>query len=100
MKTLTTSRGFGKLTGIGSLNTKNRIQPKTTRSHRVEVMIEQEGVNKAASVQVIVPVSRSSKGSRRVARITWNGYQAREVYETLRKFFELDNQNISTEDRG
>jgi hypothetical protein len=100
MRTEITSIGFGQITGIGTVNPENRIAPRTTRSKRVEVLVKQDRRNTPINVEILVPVQRSERGSRRVAALNLNGSQARELYETLAYFFEEVNQNTTLEERN
>lgn len=84
-----TNRTYDSLSGIGSKNTRNlkeiRLPEETTE---IGVSIERSGQKKATTLELIVPATRSSKGSRRVSMLELNGFQARELYETLRSFYE------------
>lgn len=87
MKTKITNRSFNRIAGIGTVNVENRIAPPTLRSKKLSVVVEQAGRHAAINVQVVVPVKRSPRGSRRVASLSLTGTQARELYKTLRHFF-------------
>ena len=97
--TTVNSQGFGKITGIGTLNPENRIAPKRNRSRRVEVSVTQDRRNTPIDVRILLPIQRSACGSRRVAEINLNGAQARSLYETLANFFEGANQNTQAWER-
>ena len=87
MTTTFRSYGFGKLSRIGSRNPANRISPISRDTRRIEVEVTQEGQNKAIDMSVLLPINRSECGSRRVAVLTLNGAQARELYNTLNEFY-------------
>lgn len=93
------SEGFGQITGIGTINTENRVSPKPTRSRRVEVSVTQDRRNTPINVKILLPIQRSECGSRRVAALNLNGTQARALYETLANFFEGANQNTQAWER-
>jgi hypothetical protein len=101
VKQMTTvkSSGFGKITGIGTRNTENRVAPKGNRSKRVEVSVTQDRRNTPINVEILVPITRSECGSRRVAALSLNGSQARALYNTLTEFFEHENQNTQAWER-
>lgn len=90
------SQGFGKITGIGTRNPENRVAPRICRSRRIEVSVTQERMNTAINMELLLPIQRSERGSRRVAALNLNGSQARALYETLSAFFENANQNAPT----
>jgi len=85
----TTNTTFASLSRIGTYNRKNVVVLTPVTTTDIGVSVEQDGVKKAMSMQVIVPISRSRKtGSRRTAQLTLNGTQARTLYETLSRHFE------------
>lgn len=88
MKQLT-NKTYDSLSGIGSKNSRNlkevTLQEETTE---IGVSIERSGLKKATTLELLLPTTRSSKGSRRVSMLELNGFQARELYETLRSFYE------------
>jgi hypothetical protein len=90
------SQGFGKITGIGTRNSENRVSPRVCRSRRIEVSVKQDRMNTAINMELLVPIGRSERGSRRIAALNLNGSQARSLYETLSAFFENANQNAPT----
>ena len=64
-----------------------------SESRTVGVLIEQSGEKKAMHMELIVPLQRSRRDSRRTARLALNGLQARRLYEVLTKFYsERENQ--------
>ena len=54
----------------------------------VGVVVVQSGKNGSTSVGVVIPTGRTEKGSRTTFELELSGRQARQVYETLRKFYE------------
>jgi len=80
---------FISLARIGTgKNPKNAVMlTPATANDVIGVSVEQESSKRAVFMELIVPISRSRKGSRRAARFSLNGKQAREVYETLNKFY-------------
>lgn len=93
------SDGFGKITGIGTRNTENRIAPRPCESRRVEVLVTQDRKNTPINVEILLPIQRSECGSRRVQAVNLNGTQARALYKTLARFFEEENQNTQASER-
>lgn len=94
-----TSKGYGKISNIGTRNPDNRVNPPNNTSRRVEVKVTQDRRNTPINVELLVPLQRSDKGSRRVASLNLNGSQARTLYETLAEFFENENQNTQSWER-
>lgn len=94
------SEGFGKITRIGTINPENRISPRPNRSRRVEVSVTQDRRNTPINVEILLPIQRSTRGSRRIAALNLNGTQARALYETLAAFFEEANQNTQSWERN
>lgn len=85
----TTNPSYDSLARIGTgSNPRNALVFTPTRSTDIGVSVEQQASKKAMTMEVIVPISRSKKTrSRRTARFTLNGTQARKLYETLSKFY-------------
>lgn len=83
-----TNRAYDSLSRLGSQNPKNMKEVSVAESSEIGVMIERKGEHKATTIEIVVPVSRSKKGSRRASLMELNGSQARELYETLREFYE------------
>ncbi len=84
----TTNSSFTSLARIGSgSNPRNTLRFTPTNSTDIGVSVEQPASKKAMTMEVIVPISRSKVRSRRTARFTLNGVQARKLYETLSKFY-------------
>lgn len=85
----TTNTSYDSLARIGSgSNPRNALVFTPTNSNDIGVSVEQPASKKAMTMEVIVPISRSKKTrSRRTARFTLNGVQARKLYETLSKFY-------------
>lgn len=92
MRTKITNRSFNRIAGIGTVNVENRIAPPTLRSKKLSVIVEQTSSHAPINVQVLVPVKRSARGSRRVASLNLSGTQARELYKTLRSFFKFKEE--------
>jgi hypothetical protein len=93
------SEGFGKITGIGTRNPENRLAPRPCQTRRVEVSVTQDRKNTPINVEILLPIQRSDRGSRRIAALNLNGAQARALYETLATFFEGANQNTQASER-
>ena len=85
----TTNSAYESLSRIGTgTNPRNSLRFTPTNSTEIGVSVEQPASKKAMSMEVIVPISRSKKTrSRRTARFTLNGAQARKLFETLSKFY-------------
>lgn len=84
----TTNSSFDSLARIGTgSNPRNALRFTPTASTDIGVSVEQPASKKAMTMEVIVPISRSKTRSRRTARFTLNGVQARKLYETLSKFY-------------
>ena len=84
----TTNSSFNTLARIGTgSNSRNALRFTPTQSTDIGVSVEQPASKKAMTMEVIVPISRSKTRSRRTARFTLNGAQARKLYETLSKFY-------------
>ena len=92
----TENRSFDLLSRIGtrlnSSNHKNRMNLNASEFDTVGVAIEQAGEKKAMKMEVIIPLSRSRRDSRRTAKIELNGIQARRLYETLSRFYRERNE--------
>lgn len=93
------SEGYGKITGIGTVNPENRVSPRPSRSRRIEVSVTQDRKNTPINVEILLPIQRSELGSRRVVAVSLNGAQARSLYETLTNFFEGANMNTQSWER-
>lgn len=80
--------------GTGT-NPRNGVRVTTRESaDEIGVSVEQPASKKAIRMEMVVPIRRSGRGSRRAARFTLNGRQARELYETLERFYsQRDNTN-------
>lgn len=87
MRTKVTNRSFDRIAGIGTINPDNRIAPPITPSKKISVVVEQTSSHAPIVVQILVPVKRSTRGSRRVTSLSLTGTQARELYKTLNKVF-------------
>jgi len=87
MKT-TTNNGFKQLSGLGTINGRNRINVKTADLDEIGVEIETAGSKKETLLEIFVPAKRSSNGSRRVGRFVLNGKQARALFNTLKNHYE------------
>ena len=84
----TTNSSFTSLSRIGTgSNPRNALVFTPTQSTDIGVSVSQEASKKAMTMEVIVPIARSKARSRRTARFTLNGAQARKLYETLSKFY-------------
>lgn len=84
----TTNPSYESLARIGTgSNPRNAFRFTPTSSTEIGVSIEQPASKKAMTMEVIVPITRSKTRSRRTARFTLNGTQARKLYETLSKFY-------------
>jgi hypothetical protein len=84
----TTNSSFNSLARIGTgTNPRNALVFTPTTSTEIGVSVEQPASKKAMTMEVIVPITRSKTRSRRTARFTLNGAQARKLYETLSKFY-------------
>jgi len=84
----TSNSSYETLARIGTgTNPKNAVRFTPTNSTDIGVSVEQPSAKKAMTMEVIVPISRSKVRSRRTARFTLNGAQARKLYETLNKFY-------------
>lgn len=80
---------YETLSRIGTgANPRNSIKITTAESDIVGVNMEQSAIKKAVSMEIVVPIRRSGKGSRRAARLSLTGRQARELYESLQRFYE------------
>jgi hypothetical protein len=93
------SGGFGKITGIGTRNPENRVSPRPCATRRIEVAVSQDRKNTPINVEILLPIQRSERGSRRIVSLNLNGAQARSLYETLARFFEESNQNTQASER-
>lgn len=83
-----TTPAYETLTRLGSINPRNSLEFRAVDTGDVGVNVETAGSKKPVSMEIVVPIHRSRKGSRRAARFTLNGTQARKLYETLSKFYD------------
>ena len=87
----TTTPSYESLVRIGTRPNmsghRNRINLDASNARTVGVSIEQRGEKKAMRMEVIIPLSRTRRDSRRTARLEINGAQARRLYETLSRFY-------------
>lgn len=92
------SASYQSLVRIGTRpnasNHRNRINLDASDARTVGVSIEQRGEKKAMHMEVIIPLSRTRRDSRRTARLELNGAQARRLYETLSRFYLGRDGNI------
>lgn len=75
------------LSRLGRTRKNNSVRFKGTSSTKVGVAVEQSSLHRALRTEVIVPITRSTRGSRRVAKFELNGAQTWALYETLSKFY-------------
>ena len=84
----TTNTHYASLARLGSgSNPRNRVLLQTAESDTIGVNLEQSASKKAVRMEMVVPITRSRKGSRRAAHIELSGRQARDLYETLYRFY-------------
>jgi len=97
----TTTTSYDSLVRIGtrpnSTSHRNRINLDASNARTVGVSIEQRGEKKAMRMEMIVPLSRTRRDSRRTARLELNGSQARRLYETLARFYSERDGEQETE---
>jgi hypothetical protein len=93
MSIRTSNTSYTRLAGIGTgTNPRNSLVFDDTPMDSIGVTLSQEAAKKAVSMELVVPIRRSRKGSRRTAKFMLSGRQARELYETLNRFYtERDN---------
>ena len=85
-----TNSNYASLSAIGTgTNSRNAVIIHTAESDTVGVQLSQSSSKKAVEMEMIVPIRRSSRGSRRAAHVTLSGRQARELYEALDKFYSV-----------
>ena len=98
----TTTTSYQSLVRIGTRpNTsshRNRINIDASNARTVGISIEQRGEKKAMRMEMIVPLSRTRRDSRRTARLELNGAQARRLYETLSRFYSQRDGNTNIEE--
>lgn len=82
------NRNFENLSRVGSINGRNRFTVNTANSNEIGIAVTQSGSKKATTLELVVPVGRSYKGSRRAGHLMLNGRQMRELYESLREVYE------------
>lgn len=89
MSTVTTSNtSYARLAGIGTgTNPRNSIVFDDAPTDMVGVTVSQEGAKKPVQMELVLPIRRSKRGSRRTARFYLSGRQAREIYEALDRFY-------------
>lgn len=88
----TSNNSYETLARIGTRsNPRNALRFRPTSLTEVGVNVAQPGSKKAVQMEVIVPIRRSRAQSRRVARLTLNGAQARQIYETLSRFYSRES---------
>jgi hypothetical protein len=88
MSIRTTNTSYSTLAGIGTgSNPRNTLVFDDTPMDRIGVNLEQEGSKRPVTMELVVPIRRSRKGSRRTAKFVLSGRQAREIYETLDRFY-------------
>lgn len=79
---------YDSLSRIGSrTNPRNSVRINTAESDTLGINVEQSALKKAVSMEIVVPIRRSGKGSRRAAHLSLSGRQARELYESLQQFY-------------
>jgi hypothetical protein len=84
----TTNNSYTSLARIGTrTNPRNLVTLTTAEADTIGVNVEQAASKKAVRMEMVVPITRSRKGSRRAARLSLSGRQARELYETLDRFY-------------
>lgn len=82
-----TNNTYDKLSNIGTYNGRNRVTVYTATG-QIGVAAETAGSKKATTVDLYIPTRRSGKGSRRVTHLELDGAQARELYESLSRYYE------------
>lgn len=89
MSTVRTSNSsYARLAGIGTgTNPRNSIVFDDAPTDMVGVAVAQDGSKKSVQMELVLPIRRSKRGSRRTARFSLSGRQARELYETLNRFY-------------
>lgn len=90
MRAKTVNSSYRALSHLGHNNRGNRFNVVSSNVPEIGVAVIQSGAKKATTVRLLVP-GRTLRGSRRAAALTLNGAQAREIYETLQKHFDLGN---------
>ena len=79
---------YVSLSGIGTgTNPRNAVVVHTAESDTVGICVSQSAAKKAVRMEMVLPIRRSSRGSRRAAYVTLSGRQAREIYEALSRFY-------------
>lgn len=88
MSRIYTNTNYTSLSAIGTRNNpRNALVIRTAESDTVGVLLSQSASKKAVQMEMIVPIQRSSRGSRRAAHLSLSGRQARELYEALGRFY-------------
>lgn len=88
-----TNSSYSTLSGIGTRNNpRNAVMVHTAESDTVGISVTQSASKKAVEMEMVLPIRRSSRGSRRTAYVTLSGRQAREIYESLNRFYSNRNQ--------
>jgi hypothetical protein len=83
-----TNSNYASLAAIGTrTNPRNAVVIRTAETDTVGVSLSQPASKKAVQMEMVLPISRSTRGSRRAAHLTLSGRQAREIYETLSRFY-------------
>ena len=89
-----TNSSYATLSGIGTrTNPRNAVVVHTAESDTVGVAVSQTTSKKAVQMEMVLPIRRSSRGSRRAAYVTLSGRQAREIYEALSRFYSNRNED-------
>lgn len=89
-----TNSSYVSLSGIGTgTNSRNSVVVHTAESDTVGVAVSQSASKKAVQMEMLLPIRRSTRGSRRAARLTLSGRQAREIYEALNRFYSSREQD-------
>ena len=84
----TSNPSFEELASIGSRSRRNAVKVSASDATNVGVRVVQGGAKKEISMDLVVPTRRSGVGSRRTTQVRLNGRQARQLFETLRSFYE------------
>lgn len=88
MSVETRNPSYTRLSGIGTgTNPRNSIVFDDAPTDMVGVNVTQDGSKKPVQMELVLPIRRSKRGSRRTARFSLSGRQAREIYETLSRFY-------------
>lgn len=87
-----TTPAYETLNRLGSINPRNSLEFKVVETQDIGVTVETSGSKKPISAEIVVPIHRSRRGSRRAAHFRLNGTQTRRLYEALSKFYEQRNE--------